>query len=182
MKTQFDSVKSFLKYSQQVLGVAHIYEASKSTEMPASKADNRKVFNFYLWPGVQYSSFDRQVVENNSIRTLFVFLTTNPQFETILKNQTEMVSKMNQALGGRDSDFIVGWLTPNSEVDFFSVVSEWVQPVRIILFRDEASANSSIYDSGAHKILETISPLIDINDNTRKRTVWNDFKRLLAST
>ncbi len=182
MNTQFDSVKSFLKYSQQVLGVSHIYEASKTTEMPASEGGNRKLFNFYLWPGVQYSSFDRQLVESKSIRTLFVFLTTISQFEILLRNQTEMVSKMNQALGGNDSDFMVGWLTPNSEVDFFSIVSEWEQPVRIILFRDEANVKSSVYDSGAHRILETISPFTDMSDSSRKRIVWNDFKRLLAST
>ena len=182
MKTLLDSAKTFLKYSNQVLGISHIYMPPKAVSMLPKDIDSKKVFNFYLWPGVQCLPFESRIIEGKSIRTLFVFLTNRSQFEVELKNQTGMVSKMNQALGGQDSDLMVGWLTPNSEIDFFSLISKWTHPIRIILFRDEATNKSAIYDSGAHKILETVSPLLDISDNGRKRIVWNEFKRLLAAT
>jgi hypothetical protein len=179
-----ENIKSYLKYSLRVLGVSNIYKPSSShivNALPStSDSEKKKIINFYMWSDLNVIALDKSVFEKGVIRSVFVFFTTVNNFDNLLKDNAGMITKMHQALGGLDQQFLVGWLSPNSEIDFFSTVAELETPLRIVIYRDEVSSNPSIYKSGAHTILETLSPLTDINDMGRKRFVWNDFKRLLA--
>lgn len=190
MKTASEYIKSYLEFAHQVLGVSNIYRLQTLTNTKVLDDEKKKIFNFYFWPEVLPGQvkiwkdfhFDKQVLESSSYRTLFIFFSKNDRFDYILKNQSEMIAKMNLALGTSDKDLLIGWVTPNAEIDFFSVISEQTKPLQIIFFRDKVETKKIIYNSGAHRILETLSPLVDPNDRARKRYIWNDFKRLLAST
>lgn len=182
VKVPSNNIKNYLQFTHQVLGVSRIYPPSVKTLVSNVDAENRKEFNFYFWPNVTATTFNKQTLEAHTIRTIFVFFTTQNHFENQLKTQVEMISKMNGVLGGVDGDLMVAWVTPNAEVDFFSVVAQWELPLQLILFRTDVSVRETVYTSGVHTILETLSPLDNPNDLNRKRLVWNDFKRLLAFT
>lgn len=183
MKSTSNNIKTYLKFSCRVLGISNIY-ARPATDVTAPVAEIKKASQFYFWPDVNAVSFNKQLFEHSAIHTVFVFFTTQNQFENRLHSHVEMISKMHGVLGGIDGELLVGWATPNSEIDFFSVVAQQIKPLRIVFFRDTSKektpARDSIYLSGVHTILETLSPLENPNDMDRKRLVWNDFKRMLA--
>lgn len=182
MRTTSDYIKTYLEFSRRVLGISQIYESSNKDLVSAPDADKKKIFNFYFWPQVKFTSFSKELFVSHSIRTIFVFFSDQNDFESQLKRHSEMVAKMNQALGGDPQELLVGWITPNVEREFFSVISQWANPLRIIFFRQQSMIQETIIESGPHRILETLSPLTDVNDTNRKRMIWNDFKRLMAFT
>lgn len=185
IKTAADNIKTYLKFTNQVLGVSHIFTSTSKEAESAIDTEKKKIFNFYLWPEnrawTEYS-FENPLRDISRFQTVFVFFSYDPDFENHMRTQTEMLSKMNQALGGNDHNLLMAWLSPNTERDFFEKSSVWKTPLRIVLFRDEISTAETIYKSAAHTVLETLSPLGDPNDQQRKRFVWNDFKRLLATS
>lgn len=187
MKNTAENIKTFLKYSHHVLGISHVFQTTSATP----EADEKRIFNFYYWPESKMwkeFSLSAQEFHKKSFQNLFVFINDENRFESRMHDCSEMISKMNQALGGADRTLLMAWITANAEHDFFQIVSQWPSSLKIIIFREEVaksesenkSENELLYMSGAHKVLETVSPLVDPNDQGRKRRVWNDFKKLLA--
>ncbi|GEM_PF-2810982 len=183
MKNSAENIKNYLKFTHQVLGVSHIFRSAPKSAEATPDALKKKIFNFYSWPESRAwteFSFQNQTNDLGRFQNIFIFFSNETGFETKMREQSEMLSKMNQALGGTDYKLLLGWLSSNAEREFFEHLARWKAPVRIVFFRDELSVEESIYSSGPHSILETLSPLADPNDQQRKRFVWNDFKRLLA--
>lgn len=183
MKNADENIKNYLKFTQHVLGVSHIFRSATQSAETTPDTEKKKIFNFYSWPENRAwteFSFANQTNDSGRFQNIFIFFSNEIQFEIKMREQSEMLSKMNQALGGTDYKLLLGWLSPNAEREFFEHIARWKTPVRIVFFRDELSAEETIYSSGPHTILETLSPLVDPNDQQRKRFVWNDFKRLLA--
>ncbi len=184
MKTTTENIKTYLKFTHQVLGVSHIFRSAAKEAESELDTQKKKIFNFYFWPenkAWSEFSFDNQSNDlKNRFQNVFVFFSDDADFETRMRTQSEMLSKMNQALGGHDHNVLLAWLSPNAERDFFEKAVHWTSPFKIVFFRNEITAKETIYTSGRHKVLETLSPLVDPNDQQRKRIVWNDFKRLLA--
>lgn len=183
MKNTTENIKNYLKFTHHVLGVSHIFRSASHSAESASDSDRKKIFNFYSWPENRAwteISVNAQTNDLNRFQNVFIFCTSETDFETKMREQSEMLSKMNQALGGTDYKLLMGWLSPNTEIEFLKKLASWKNPVKVVFFRDELSIAETIYASGIHKILETLSPLKDPSDQERKRFVWNDFKRLLA--
>ncbi|MBL7557143.1 MAG: hypothetical protein JNM24_15060 [Bdellovibrionaceae bacterium] len=183
MKNAAENIKNYLKFTHHVLGVSHIFRSVSSSAEATLDTEKKKIFNFYSWPENRAwteFSFTHQANETGRFQNIFIFFSNEMSFEIKMREQSEMLSKMNQALGGTDYKLLLGWLSPNTEREFFENMARWKTPVRIVFFRDELSTEETIYTSGPHKVLETLSPLGDPNDQQRKRFVWNDFKRLLA--
>lgn len=183
MKTLAENIRTYLKFNHQVLGVSHIYTSTKNEADPALNTDKKKIFNFYLWPENRVwseYSFENPLRDIRLFQNVFIFFSHDTSVETRLRNQSEMLSKMNQALGGNDHGLLIGWVSANAEREVFEKIAQWTTPLRIVFFRDDVTAVETLYTSGPHKVLETVSPLADPNDQQRKRLVWNDFKRLLA--
>lgn len=185
MKTTPENIKTYLKFTHQVLGVSHIFKSATNKAGAALETEKKKIFNFYFWPenrAWSEFSFENQSVDlKNRFQNVFVFFSEDAEFETRLRKESEMLSKMNQALGGHDHNILMGWLSPNAERDFIEKTAQWSSSFRIVFFRDEIKSKETIYLSGPHKVLETLSPIENPNDQQRKRFVWNDFKRLLAA-
>jgi hypothetical protein len=188
MKNSIENVKTYLKYSHQVLGISHIFKASNKqadAENDLGKdAKAKKIFNIYFWPETKiWREFllDRPAQERAPFQTLFVFFSADLEFETHMKSNTEMLAKMNQALGGKDFNLLIAWVSENAERDLFAALAQWSKPLKVVLFRDEILAKETMYSSGQHKILETLTPLANPADTDRKRFIWNDFKRWMAS-
>ncbi|MBL7545871.1 MAG: hypothetical protein JNL11_18785 [Bdellovibrionaceae bacterium] len=184
MKFTAENLKNYLKYTHQVLGVSHIFQSnSVPIEAVQESVDRTKIFKFYYWPQAQtWVDFSLDDLEKKAmVQTLFVFFSTHSEFQGHLQNQTELISKMNQALGGTDRCLLIAWLSPNGERDLFSMLSQWVSPLKVVLFRQETGTQDAIYASGPHSILETLTPMNDPSDKARKRYIWNDFKRWMAS-
>lgn len=180
MKIAAENIKTYLKFSHQVLGVSHIFQSAQE----AIVADSKKIFNLYYWPeSKMWKELPQSAPEihKKSFRNIFVFISEQNQFELRMQENTEMISKMNQALGGADRELLLAWISSNSERDLFEALAQWPSPLKVVLFREDEIAKESLYASGPHTVLETVSPLVDPNDQGRKRTVWNDFKRLLAA-
>lgn len=185
MKFTENPIKTYLKYTHQVLGVSHIFSSTnKSADVAIADTTKKKIFNFYNWPEGRVwreFAFDGSFQNANTIQTLFVFFSEQPDFENRIKDQTEMIAKMNQALKGNDSELAIAWLSPNAERDFFEALSKWTVALKVVLFRPGTIAKESMYASGTHKILETLTPIENPNDQNRKRQVWNDFKQWMST-
>tara|TARA_B110001454_G_scaffold219202_1_gene251935 strand:- start:13167 stop:13727 length:561 start_codon:yes stop_codon:yes gene_type:complete len=186
MKTTTENIKTYLKFTHQVLGVSHIFTPASNEADAVLGIEAKKIFNFYFWlenRAWSEFSFDNQSSDlKTRFQNVFVFFSDDTDFETRMRGQSEMLSKMNQAIGGHDHNVLLAWLSPNAERDFFARAAQWSFPLRIVFFRETSTAQETIYSSGPHKVLETLSPLVDPNDQQRKRFVWNDFKRLLANS
>lgn len=185
MKISAENIKNYLKFTHQVLGVSHIFTSSNVLAEKIAESEKKKIFNFYHWPAQKTwteFSLENQTSALGKFQNVFIFFSDESKFENSMRSQTELLSKMNQALNGQDSNLLLGWLSSNAERDFFEKAAQWTTPLRIIFFRDDVSSKDTLYTSGLHRILETLTPLTDPNDQQRKRHIWNDFKRLLAVT
>lgn len=183
MKNRTENIKNYLKFTHQALGVYYIFRSGDKSTQASLGAERKKIFNFYSWPENRIwteFSFDTKSNGFGRFQIIFIFFSSEVDFEIKMREQSEMLSKMNQALGGMDYKLLLGLLSPGAEGDFFENISQWKMPVRVVFFREEIFVAETIYGYGPHKILETLSPLVNPNDQERKRHVWNDFKRLLA--